>query len=259
MNYSIVIGNTQYGPYSETRLQEFARRGKLKGNMTLVDENGHRQSAKILSPHFFQNQDYVDLSYLADENYSDNQSNNTYSNNNSYTSSNIETWTMIGADGKTYGPYTREILQSFVRDRRITRNTVLFDSMGRQVLPSLIVDFNVMGNYGFCENDSGNGACSILPMELQGYNWGAFLLGPFWSIFNKTYIGLLCFVPYIGCIMYFVLLFKGNEWAWQNRRWNSVYDFIECQKAWRNWGIGLVVFNFFVGFYSIFGILSSFH
>ncbi len=41
--------------------------------------------------------------------------------------------------------------------------------------------------------------------------------------------------------MNFVLGFKGNEWAWQNRKWDSIEHFKTVQKIWMKWGIGVIV------------------
>jgi hypothetical protein len=55
----------------------------------------------------------------------------------------------------------------------------------------------------------------------------------------RTYIAFLCVVPVIGFVMMFVLGMRGNEWAWQNRRWESVEEFQNEQKIWSKWGIRL--------------------
>ena len=39
--------------------------------------------------------------------------------------------------------------------------------------------------------------------------------------------------------MPFVCGFKGNEWAWQNRRWDNVQQFKDVQRIWTYWGVGL--------------------
>jgi serine/threonine protein kinase len=71
-----------------------------------------------------------------------------------------------------------------------------------------------------------------IPMEIKGWNWGAFLLGFFWSIGNQVWIGLLCFIPYIGWVMTILLGVRGNEWAWKSRRWESIEQFKKTQRAW---------------------------
>ena len=102
------------------------------------------------------------------------------------------------------------------------------------------------GYYGSM-NDSGSGSMAQLPLELRGFNWGAFLLSWIWSIGNQSYIGLLSLIPYVGFIMHFVLGFKGNEWAWQNRRWESVEHFRSVQRIWTMWGVGIFVGSFVLG------------
>jgi hypothetical protein len=91
--------------------------------------------------------------------------------------------------------------------------------------------------FGDTANDSGSGPMARLPAELQGMNFGAFFATPLWAIFNQSYLGLLCLVPAIGWIIPFILLFKGNEWAWQNRRFESIEQFRSVQRAWAIWGV----------------------
>ena len=96
-------------------------------------------------------------------------------------------------------------------------------------------------------NTSGMGSHAVLPDELKGMNAGAFFLPVFWSIAHSTWIGLLCLVPYVGIIMSFVLLFKGNEMAWQNRKWNSIQEFKDTQKKWTMWSVGILVVGIVLG------------
>ena len=76
-----------------------------------------------------------------------------------------------------------------------------------------------------------------MPTGLRGFNWGAFLFGAIWAIFNNTWIGLLALVPGLNVIMAIVLGVKGNEWAWQNKRWDSVEHFFSAQRNWALWGL----------------------
>ncbi|MGA8277402.1 MAG: cytochrome c oxidase assembly factor Coa1 family protein [Rhodanobacteraceae bacterium] len=87
------------------------------------------------------------------------------------------------------------------------------------------------------ENTSGRGAETAVPAELNRWNWGAFLLNWIWGIGNNTPIALLALVPFAGIVMLFVLGVKGNEWAWQNKRWDSVEHFRRAQRAWAKWGV----------------------
>ncbi|MGV6852022.1 MAG: hypothetical protein ACWA5R_07575 [bacterium] len=91
------------------------------------------------------------------------------------------------------------------------------------------------------ENNSGRGKVDALPEGIKGWSWGAFLLNWIWAIGNKTWIGLLCFIPYLGFIMSIILGIKGREWAWQNKRWESVEHFQQVQKKWSYWAVVIVL------------------
>jgi len=86
----------------------------------------------------------------------------------------------------------------------------------------------------------------VIPDGIKGWSWGAFLLSWIWAIGNKTWIGLLALIPYVGFIMAIVLGFKGREWAWKNKDWESVEHFNRVQKKWSYWGVVIVVGVFFV-------------
>ena len=95
-------------------------------------------------------------------------------------------------------------------------------------------------------NTSGRGPAAELPAEVGRLNWGAFLLNWIWGLGNGTYIALLSLVPIANMIMPFVLLFKGDQWAWQNSTWRSVEHFRSVQ---RNWAIaGAVVYGLGITF-----------
>lgn len=91
------------------------------------------------------------------------------------------------------------------------------------------------------ENNSGQGAVEHIPEGVKGWSWGAFLLNWIWAIGNKTWIGLLAFLPYVGFIFAIILGIKGRQWAWQNKRWKSVEHFQGVQRKWSFWGVLLVV------------------
>ena len=95
-------------------------------------------------------------------------------------------------------------------------------------------------NFGDIVNNSGQPGAQ-LPAELQGVNFGAFLLGLFWSLSHNYWLGLLCLVPCVNIVMPFYLLFKGNEAGWQSRRFDSIQQFKEVQHKWLMWGIGVTV------------------
>lgn len=86
-----------------------------------------------------------------------------------------------------------------------------------------------------------------IPDGIKGWSWGAFLLGPIWAVGNKTWIGLIAIVPYVGIIMSIILGIYGREWAWKNKKWDSVEHFNRVQKTWSKWGVGIILAVFFIG------------
>jgi hypothetical protein len=99
------------------------------------------------------------------------------------------------------------------------------------------------------DNTSGQGAAAVLPAGVDRWNWGAFLLSWVWGIGNSTFIALLALVPFVNLVMPFVLGARGSEWAWRNKRWESVEAFRATQRRWAQWGlgIGLLCLLLFVG------------
>jgi hypothetical protein len=91
------------------------------------------------------------------------------------------------------------------------------------------------------ENNSGGGKGIAVPEGVKGWSWGAFLLNWIWAIGNKTWIGLLAFLPYVGLVVAIILGIKGREWAWKNKRWDSIEHFNKVQKRWSFWGVVLVI------------------
>jgi hypothetical protein len=81
-----------------------------------------------------------------------------------------------------------------------------------------------------------------------GLNWGAFLMAPWWGIAHNVWIALLAFLPPAALVMQIVLLIKGNEWGWQNRRFSSVQEFYEVQKKWLIAGIIFGVIGLLLNF-----------
>lgn len=118
------------------------------------------------------------------------------------------------------------------------------------------------------ENTSGQGKGSAVPAEVLGkFNWGAFLLHWIWGIGNSTYITLVIFasilvswIPIVGlfvplglCIWFGI---KGNEWAWQNKKFPSVEAFHAYQKKWAIAGLILAIVGIVLGLIFALGVLS---
>jgi len=127
-----------------------------------------------------------------------------------------------------------------------------------------------VGGYAQIENTSGQKG--PVPQEVQGsWNWGAAFVGLFWTIAHKVwwmlgiYIALLAVdfaivlpallsgdmravavlqgVSFIINLVMIIYLGKnGNRLAWQNRRFESLQQFVEVQGRWRSWGIVFAIF-----------------
>ena len=77
----------------------------------------------------------------------------------------------------------------------------------------------------------------IIPQEIKGWNWGAFMYNITWGFGNKTYLPLLCLIPVFNIVWVFVCGFKGNEWAWQKGDYEDVDTFLAVQKTWNRAGL----------------------
>jgi hypothetical protein len=110
------------------------------------------------------------------------------------------------------------------------------------------------------ENTSGSGDASVVPAEIDRWNWGAFLLNWIWGVGNNTFIALLMFVPFVNVVMLLVLGAKGSAWAWCNKRWESTEAFKSTQRKWALWGFaatGIFIFLFVGMFFVVFASLKG--
>jgi serine/threonine protein kinase len=80
---------------------------------------------------------------------------------------------------------------------------------------------------------------AIVPPDIGGWNWGAFLMAPLWCINNQVWIGLLSWIPWVGFVMSIVVGAKGNTWAWRSRKWESKEAFKANQRAWTIAGLSV--------------------
>ncbi len=108
------------------------------------------------------------------------------------------------------------------------------------------------------ENTSGQGKSTIVPSQIKKWNWGAFFLNWIWGIGNNTYIALLGLIPVVGFVMMVVLGLRGSEWAWQNKRWESIEHFQRVQRKWAQWGLGLFVAGITLYFINMSYVLHQF-
>jgi hypothetical protein len=108
------------------------------------------------------------------------------------------------------------------------------------------------------QNNSGQGKLAALPPQLYGWNWGAFFLPWIWGIGNNTMIAFLTWIPLVNFVMIFMLGAKGNEWAWQNKRWKSIEHFKKVQKLWAIWGFILFVLGMLLLFIVIIAAIKTY-
>lgn len=91
------------------------------------------------------------------------------------------------------------------------------------------------------ENTSGMGDKSGVPEEIKGWSWGGFLWTWIWAIGNKTWIGLLALIGPVNFIIAIILGVKGREWAWKNKKWESIEDFKKTQRSWVKWWLIIIL------------------
>jgi len=96
-------------------------------------------------------------------------------------------------------------------------------------------------------NTSGQGWLQgEVPEEIKEWCWGGFLLNWVWGIGNKVWVALvgLAPVPFLSLAVSIVLGIKGNEWAWQCKKWDSIEQFRHRQRIWMYWGIAAFIAPF---------------
>ncbi|MCL6629134.1 MAG: hypothetical protein K6U00_06005 [Armatimonadetes bacterium] len=103
-----------------------------------------------------------------------------------------------------------------------------------------------------------------VPQEVKGWNWGAFALTPIWCAAMNMWG---CFIAYlllnllrgVGIFISLYFGFKGNEKAWRSREWQSVQHFVETQRVWNSWGIGLIIFYALIAFIYLVGVAMGYY
>ncbi|MGL4344541.1 MAG: hypothetical protein ACRCTE_05025 [Cellulosilyticaceae bacterium] len=85
----------------------------------------------------------------------------------------------------------------------------------------------------------------VVPNEIKRWNWGAFMFNMMWGIGNKTYLPLLCLIPYFNFVWIFVCGIKGNEWAWKSGNYgpNDIEKFLTIQKTWNRAGVAQFIIS----------------
>ncbi len=84
---------------------------------------------------------------------------------------------------------------------------------------------------------------AVSERELNKWNWGAFLLGWLWGVFNNVYWMLIALIPIpiIALIVNIIAGIKGTRQAWDNGKWRDE-EFEAFAKKQRGWAIaGFIV------------------
>jgi len=129
----------------------------------------------------------------------------------------------------------------------------------------------LIANEASMANNSGQGKGTIVPEVVSDkFNWGAFLLSWIWGLGNKSYITLtmlatvvLVFIPFVNMLAGMAQLglaiwfgIKGNEWAWQNKKFESIEAFHAYQKKWALAGTVLAIFGIICAIAIIFLVMA---
>lgn len=79
----------------------------------------------------------------------------------------------------------------------------------------------------------------LVPDEIKGFNFGALMLNWIWAFSHRLWLYgfLILLIPVVNLILAVVLAFKGNELAWKARKFNSIEEFKNTQRAWMIAGI----------------------
>jgi hypothetical protein len=89
--------------------------------------------------------------------------------------------------------------------------------------------------------------------DLNHWNWGAFILAPFWALSNKLdKWAILSLLPPINIVAMIYLGRNGNRLAYEKSQLESVNDFLQIQKGWTKWGIGIFWILLILGFLGLF-------
>lgn len=97
------------------------------------------------------------------------------------------------------------------------------------------------------QRGGGNANPDFIPDGVKGFSWGALLFNWVWAIGNRTWIGLLALIPWLGFVVAIWLGFKGREMAWKNKQWENLEHFNRVQKQWSQWAVGITISILVVG------------
>ncbi len=102
---------------------------------------------------------------------------------------------------------------------------------------------------------SGSGERSVMPREIDTWNWGAAGLTWVWGAAYRVWLAFLVFLPLVGWVFWIYLGLKGNQLAWSSSKWESVEAFMKAQNKWKVVGIIFLILRFILPILFIFLII----
>ena len=148
---------------------------------------------------------------------------------------------LIERGGRTEGPFTPAEVRRYLARNSVAPHTpawtdgLLDWAPLEQVLPRADSQ-QAEGSPEFTDTAGRN----IVPDEVRGFSWGAFLCGPLWGFPYRVWASILAWLPGIGALVWLWMGFNGRELAWRARDWESPQAFLQSERRWTR--IGLVLF-----------------
>lgn len=99
--------------------------------------------------------------------------------------------------------------------------------------------------------------------KLERWNWGAFLLAPFWILANKLEKWtILTFIPGVNLVAVIYLGLHGNRLAYEKSHIRNIEHFMVLQGHWNKWAIRIfwvLIAASIVGLFSCHELLIPLH
>jgi hypothetical protein len=80
-------------------------------------------------------------------------------------------------------------------------------------------------------------------VEITRFNWGAFFMYPIWGFANGMWwlFFLSMVIGWLSPIPNVIFGVMGSKWAWKSKQWRDINHFVEVQRSWKKWGIGVFI------------------
>ena len=88
---------------------------------------------------------------------------------------------------------------------------------------------------------------ALPPNVKSTFNWGACFFTWIWGLNHRkpeTLLAILAgFIPFGALIASIYIGYKGNEWAWDSGRFQTIDDMQQCQVIWAKWALWMFVLS----------------